>query len=52
MLPQEQQSGSLIEILDIEALFMPTKNAISGRSQSGEEEQGAESFEKNSLIFP
>lgn len=52
MLLQDKQSGNLIEILDIEALFKPTENAVTGREQAGEEEQDPETFDKNSLVFP
>ena len=52
MLLQDKQNGNLIEIIDIEALFSPTKNTVKGQGQAGEEEQDPESFEKDKLIFP
>lgn len=52
MFLQDKDSGTLVEILDIEALFSPLESAISGQIQSGEDEQTPESFEKKDLIFP
>lgn len=52
MLLQDKRSGVLVKILDIENLFDPNKESISGRGQQGEEEQEPESYKKDGLIFP
>lgn len=52
MFLQEKESGTLVEILNIEALFSPLENTITGQIQAGEEEQDPEPFEKKDLIFP
>lgn len=52
MLLKEKESGTLIEIIDVEALLSPSKNEVSGRIQAGQEEQDPENFEKGKLIFP
>ncbi|MEH2314020.1 MAG: acetyltransferase [Nostoc sp.] len=52
MLLQEKESGNLVEILDIEALFSPKETTVKGQYQVGEEEQDPESFEKRKLNFP
>ncbi|MEH2333813.1 acetyltransferase [Nostoc sp.] len=52
MLLQEKESGNLVEILDIEALFSPKETTVKGQYQVGEEEQDPESFEKGKLNFP
>lgn len=52
MFLQNKDSGTLVKILDIEALFSPLESAVSGQNQAGEEEQDPESFEKQDLIFP
>jgi len=52
MLLKEKESGTLIEIIDVEALLSPSKNEVPGRIQSGQEEQDPENFNKETLIFP
>lgn len=52
MFLKDKQTDDLIEILDIEALFNPTKTTISGQSQVGQEEQSPTDFPKESLKFP
>ncbi|MEB3182510.1 MAG: acetyltransferase [Nostocaceae cyanobacterium] len=52
MLMQDKTTGVLVKILDVEELINPNKNDISGQSQSGQEEQQPESFNKENLIFP
>lgn len=52
MFLKDKQTDDLIEILDIEALFSPTKTTISGQSQAGQEEQSPSEFEKTNLKFP
>jgi hypothetical protein len=52
MFLQNKRNGNLIEIEDVTALINPATHQIVGRSQSGEEEQEPESYEKANLIFP
>lgn len=52
MLLKDKQTDILVEILDIQALFMPTKNSVPGQIQSGQEEQDPADFKKDSLKFP
>lgn len=52
MLLQDRQSGSLVEVLDIEELIMPTKDSVPGQIQGGQEEQNPESYAKERLVFP
>jgi len=52
MLMQDKTTGVLVKVLDVEELINPNKNAIAGQSQSGQEEQQPESFNKENLIFP
>ncbi|NJL09865.1 MAG: acetyltransferase [Calothrix sp. SM1_7_51] len=52
MFLQDQQTDSLIKVLDVEELINPNQETIYGKSQSGEEEQDEESFAKENLIFP
>ena len=51
MLLKERETGALVEILDIETLFNPLESNISGKIQDGQEEQEAEQFSKQDLIF-
>ncbi|WP_449418304.1 acetyltransferase [Phormidium nigroviride] len=52
MLLKEKESGTLVEILDLEALLSPMKNEVPGQIQAGQEEQQPDSFAKETLIFP
>lgn len=52
MLLQSKQNGTLVEILDIEALINPVQDHVPGRIQDGQEEQDPEEFSKQNLIFP
>ena len=52
MLLKNKQNGTLIEVQDIITLVNPVESNIKGRTQAGEEEQPAEEFAKNKLIFP
>ncbi len=52
MFLQDKQSGNLIEVIDVKALFNPTENVVPGKDQAGQEEQEPKSFEKEKLIFP
>ncbi|MBW4552279.1 MAG: acetyltransferase [Aphanocapsa sp. GSE-SYN-MK-11-07L] len=52
MLLKEKDSGLLIEVLDLEALFLPTHDDVLGQKQAGEEEQDPELYLKSKLMFP
>lgn len=52
MLLKNKTSGTLVEVLDVQALIDPNKNSISGQTQAGQEEQNPETFEKEQLKFP
>jgi hypothetical protein len=52
MLLQEKETGTLVEILDVQALVNPAEHNISGRVQDGQEEQDPESYGKDGLVFP
>jgi hypothetical protein len=52
MLLKSKQSDVLIEIEEVKTLINPIEDKVSGRSQSGEEEQDPEDYAKASLIFP
>jgi hypothetical protein len=52
MFLQDKETGTLVEILDPEALFSPVESKINGRIQSGQEEQDPTSFSKDNLTFP
>jgi len=52
MFLKNKKDGTLIKVLDAEAVINPSQTTISGRIQNGEEEQDPEEFDKTSLIFP
>lgn len=52
MLLHNKQTDALVEIRDIEALTNPVKQEVPGQIQSGQEEQDAEQFDKQNLVFP
>jgi hypothetical protein len=52
MLLQEKETGVLVEILDTDDLVNPVRDKISGRVQSGQEEQPPKDFSKDTLLFP
>ncbi|MGB3612467.1 MAG: hypothetical protein WBA10_01645 [Elainellaceae cyanobacterium] len=52
MFLKRKDEGDLIKISDVDELFNPVADQITGRRQSGEEEQPPESFQKADLIFP
>lgn len=52
MFLQDQETGNLVKVLDIQMLLNPNEHAIEGKMQAGEEEQEAEAFSKQNLIFP
>ena len=52
MLLKDKQTGTLLKILDTDVLIDPTKPMVTGRDQSGQEEQDPEEYPKETLVFP
>lgn len=52
MLLKDKKSGDLVRVEKLDELFDPYKRTISGRAQSGEEEQESAPFAKDQLQFP
>lgn len=52
MFLQEKETGVLVEIVNTDDLVNPVHDTISGRVQSGQEEQPPQDFSKGSLLFP
>ncbi|MEW5837853.1 MAG: acetyltransferase [Pseudomonadota bacterium] len=48
---KDKASGDAVEILDVEGLFNPNHNEVSGRLHAGEEMQEPEIFAKSALSF-
>uniref|UniRef100_B8HSE3 Acetyltransferase n=1 Tax=Cyanothece sp. (strain PCC 7425 / ATCC 29141) TaxID=395961 RepID=B8HSE3_CYAP4 len=52
MFLQNQETGSMVEILDLTALVNPVQNEVRGQAQAGQEEQQPDVFAKTNLVFP
>lgn len=52
MFLKNQQTGVLVEVSNVEDLINPLHGEITGRVQSGQEEQDPEAFSKDILAFP
>lgn len=52
MFLRHKQSGSLVEVLNLEAMYDPCQHQIEGRFHAGEEMQDPETFSKSDLVFP
>jgi len=52
MLLQNKESGTLVEILNIQEVISPNQNEVMVQVQAGEEEQDPEPVQKTDLIFP
>ncbi len=52
MLLQDKETGNLVEINNVLELIDPTKQEIVIQSQSGQEEQDPEPYQKSKLLFP
>jgi hypothetical protein len=52
MFLMQRKTGDLIRVEDLEQLFDPSSAKVTGRDQSGEEEQEPEPFTKADLAFP
>lgn len=51
MFLREKESKHLVEVLDQEALFDPTRDAFTGRYNWGEDVPPPESFSKGKVVF-
>lgn len=52
MLLQTKDTGELVKIVDVQQLIDPNNDVVQGKDQEGQEEQDAESFKKDNLVFP
>lgn len=52
MLLKNKENGTLVKILDTDELIDPSRSEVKGKVQEGQEEQDAEDFSKEQLIFP
>ncbi|BDA67477.1 hypothetical protein RIVM261_080610 [Rivularia sp. IAM M-261] len=52
MLLQDKETGTLVEINDLQALISPNQDSVTVQDQSGQEEQDPEPLKKSNLIFP
>jgi hypothetical protein len=52
MLLQAKDSGSIVEIIDIQELINPVSDIVKGQNQLGQEEQDPTSYKKENLVFP
>ncbi len=52
MLLQLKDTGELVKILKVDELINPNTEVVQGKDQEGQEEQDAESYKKDNLVFP
>ncbi len=52
MLLQLKDSGELVKINDVQELIDPKSNTVQAKEQEGQEEQEADSYQKENLVFP
>ncbi|KYC36812.1 acetyltransferase [Scytonema hofmannii PCC 7110] len=52
MFLQNKQTGTLVEIRDLEALTALLKTTVVAQGQAGQEKQDPEEFEQQNLVFP
>jgi hypothetical protein len=52
MFLRDKNNGDVVEVLALDALFDPNRDAVSGRYHAGEELQEPEDFAKADLVFP
>lgn len=52
MFLKDKQTGQLVEVIDLSALFDPLQSVVTGRIHAGEEMQDPAGFDKVDLIFP
>ncbi|GAB1540399.1 acetyltransferase [Scytonema sp. NUACC21] len=52
MLLQLKDSGELVKVVDVQELINPNTDTIRAQEQEGQEEQQADSYKKDNLVFP
>jgi hypothetical protein len=52
MLLQLKDSGELVKVIDVQELINPNQDVVHAQQQEGQEEQQADSYKKENLIFP
>lgn len=52
MFLREKESKHLVEVIDLDALFDPTKTEFEGRYNWGEDVPPPEAFTKTDVVFP
>lgn len=52
MFLMNKNGNQLVEVLEVEELFNPNRNEITGKSHSGEEMQETRTFPKSEMLFP
>ncbi|BAZ24540.1 hypothetical protein NIES4073_54360 [Kalymmatonema gypsitolerans NIES-4073] len=52
MLLQLKDSGELVKVIDVQELINPNQDVVHAQEQEGQEEQQADSYKKENLVFP
>lgn len=52
MLLQLKENGELVKIVDVQELINPNTDTVQAKEQEGQEEQQADSYKKENLVFP
>ncbi len=52
MLLQLKENGELVKIVDVQELINPNTDTVQAKEQQGQEEQQADSYKKENLVFP
>ncbi len=52
MLLQLKENGELVKIVDVQELINPNSDTVQAKEQQGQEEQQADSYKKENLVFP
>ncbi|MBW4502512.1 MAG: acetyltransferase [Scytonema hyalinum WJT4-NPBG1] len=52
MLLQLKNSGELVKVIDVQELINPNQDVVHAQQQEGQEEQQADSYKKENLVFP
>ena len=52
MLLQLKENGELVKIVDVQELINPNTDTVQAKEQQGQEEQQADAYKKENLVFP
>ena len=52
MLLQLKDSGELVKVIDVQELINPNQDVVHAQQEEGQEEQQADSYKKENLVFP